>query len=476
MMVGRIPARSACARGQGGVKVVGPQLQRHAPCVCGSGRALAKCCLPWEEEFRRLVARLAAFSATGAVRRLAARAGEVFWKSDVRRGAAPGRGAGSDACFNEWFLQDYVAPKRTGSLLGEFADAAAGLSAREEQLLFALLLTPVRAFQVLEPPGPRGMPVKDLLTGSEAVAGCLGLPDGLIRSDVGVGRLLPFGRLRRPGIGLLRFPPGSQGELLAYLRAAYGVSRPGRHVSFEDYVDGAAHLYHHFFLDRGRELGGRAHRTCRWAPLAVGLVRYRAVEAARIRAALARQSALELVEEEEGKRRYLWVDRVHAIALGTVLVHPDEIEVAAETIDDLAKLTEFLEACLRGLVQRLPADAVPSGTPSTEPSAQRTSAPAGTAFVQRLLDCWPDGPWALLSDRTPREACRSRAGRGEVVNALLGLERDMARQKRLGRAWGEVAPLWEQLNLARPLPPHAPAGEEDVPNVTAGERRSVAKD
>lgn len=455
--------------------MVGPRLQRHASCLCGSGRALADCCLPWEEAFRRLVARLAAFSGTDTVRRLAARAGEVFWKSDVPKSAAPGRGAGSDACFSEWFLQDYVAPKRTGSLLGEFADAAAGLSAREEQLLFALLLTPVRAFQVMEPPGPGGMLVKDVLTGSEAVSGCLGLPDGLIRSDACVGRLLPFGRLRRPGISLLRFPPGSQGELLAYLRAAYGISRPGRHVSFEDYVDGAAYLYHHFFLDRGRELGGRAHRTCRWAPFAVGRVRYRAVEAARIRAALARQSALELIEEEEGRRRYLWVDRMHAVALGTVLVHPDEIEVSAETTEDLAKVTEFLEACLRGLVQRVAADAVSSETAAAEPTVQQTSAPAGTAFIRRMLDCWPDVPCALQSDRTPREACRSKAGRGEVANALLGLERDMERQKRLGRAWGEVGPLWERLNLAQPLPPHASAGEQTVPRFAAGGRRSVAK-
>jgi hypothetical protein len=443
--------------------------------LCGSGRPLADCCLPWEEAFRRLVARLAAFSGTEAVRRLAARAGEVFWKSDVPKSAAPGRGAGSDACFSEWFLQDYVAPKRSGSLLGQFADAAAGLQAREDQLLFAMLSTPVRAFQVMEPPGPRGMLVKDLLTGSEAISGRLGLPDGLIRSDVCVGRLLPFGRLRRPGISLLRFPPGSHGELLAYLRAAYGVSRPGRHVSFEDYVDGAAHLYHHFFLDRGRELGGRAHRTCRWIAFALGRARYRAVEAARIRAALARQSTLELIEEEVGRRRYLWVDRTHAVALGTVLVYPDEIEVSAETAEDLAKLTEYLEACLRGLVERAPADAVPSGTRATGPTAQQTSAPAGTAFIRRMLDGWPDVPWARLSDRTPREACRSKAGLTEVVNALLGLERDMARQKRLGRAWGEVEPLWEKLNLARPLTPQAPAREQTVPSVTAHARRSVAK-
>jgi len=106
--------------------VGGSYLQRHAACLCGSGRALADCCLPWEEAFRSLVARLAAFSATDAVGRLAAPAGEVFWKADVPKSAAPGRGAGSEACFSEWFLQDYIAPERTGPLLGEFADAATG--------------------------------------------------------------------------------------------------------------------------------------------------------------------------------------------------------------------------------------------------------------------------------------------------------------------------------------------------------------
>jgi hypothetical protein len=166
---------------------------------------------------------------------------------------------------------------------------------------------------------------------------------------------------------------------------------------------------------------------------------------------------------------------MHAIALGTVLVHSDEIEVSAETTEDLAKVTEFLEVCLRGLVQRVPADAVPSGTPAAESTARQTSAPAGTAFIRRMLDCWPDVTCALLSDRTPREACRSKAGRAEVANALLGLERDMERQKRLGRAWGEVGPLWDRLNLAQPLPPHASAGEQTVPRVAAGETRSVAK-
>ncbi len=455
--------------------MTGPQRQRHAACACGSGNALADCCLPWEEAFRRLVARLAAYAETDVVRRATAPAGEVFWKADVPKSAAPGRGAGSEACFTEWLLQDFVASGRTGPLLGEFADAAVGLEIRAEQLLFALLLTPARAFQIMEPPAPRGVLVKDLLTGSEAILGYFGLPDGVIRSDVCVGRLLPFGRLRRLGISLLRFPPGSQGELLAYLRAAYRVSRPGRHVSFEDFVDGAAHLYHHFFLDRGRDLGGRAHRTCRWVPYAPGRVRYRAIEAARVRSALARQSAVELVETGEGHDRYLWVDRLHAVTIGTLLVRPEEIEARAETTDDLEKLAEFLEVCLRGWIQRIPTDAAPGRPPAGGPTGQQTSAPAGTAFVRRMLDGWTDVPWAVLSERTPRAACRSQAGREDAARALLALERDMARQKRLGGAWGDVEPLWERLNLTRPVPLYAQTGEEGAGIAAVRAKRSVRK-
>jgi hypothetical protein len=197
-----------------------------------------------------LTARLAAFAATDTVSRLTTRAGASFWNVDGSETSVHGRDAGSDACFVEWLLLDYVAPNRTGPLLGEFADTAAGLDGREERLLFALLLAPMRAYEVMETPGPGGVPLKDLLTGSEAVLGSIGTPDSLIRSDVCIARLLPFGRVRRPGLSLLRLPPGSQAELSAFLRAAYRVARSERHVSLEDYVDGSPHLYHHFFRER----------------------------------------------------------------------------------------------------------------------------------------------------------------------------------------------------------------------------------
>lgn len=451
-------------------------IQRHGPCPCGSTRRWVDCCLPWEEAFRRLVARLAAFAATDTVRRLRPRAASVFWNAEGPEAVGRRKSAGSDACFAEWMLQDYVAPKRTGPLLGEFADTATEIGPREGQVLLAMLLTPLRAFEVTEAPGPRGAPVKDLLRGAEDILGPLGMPEGLIRSDVCIGRLVPVGRLRRPGVGLLRFPPGSQGELLAYLRAAYGLSRPGRHVSLEDYVDRAAHLYHHFFLERGRDLGARTHRTCRWSPLALGHVTYRGTEAARIRAALARQASLELVEEVEARIRYVWVDRTLGVTVGTVIWQLDHLQASAETEEDLARLTDFLEACLRGLVQRVPADAMPAAGQVPQAVPRADSGPAGTTFLQRMLEHWSDAPSAALSGRTPREACGSETGRDEVTRVLLGLERDMARQKRLGRAWRDVGPLWEQLHLVPSSAPRGAGGEDSFPSVSARARsRGLAR-
>ena len=92
-----------------------------------------------------MTARLAAYSATDAVGPLTVPAAAVFWNVQETDRPGHGRDAGSDACFVEWFLADYVAPGRAGPLLGEFADTAVGLDVREEQLLFALLRTPMRA-------------------------------------------------------------------------------------------------------------------------------------------------------------------------------------------------------------------------------------------------------------------------------------------------------------------------------------------
>ncbi|HSB73422.1 MAG TPA: SEC-C domain-containing protein [Candidatus Methylomirabilis sp.] len=434
-----------------------PRRQRHAPCLCGSGRPLSACCLPWEEAFQRLVARLMAFVATPGIQRLEATAAAIFTSSDVP--PLPGRGptASGDLRFLEWLLHDYNPRRGEGPLLGEFADTVQDLSPREEELLLASLLAPARAWEVTEVLAPRGFLVKDLLTGAEGQVGSLGLHDLPIQSDILICRLLPWGRIMRIGAGLIRLPAVSREEMLAYLRTAYQMARPARHVSLEDFLDGAAHLYHHFFLLRGSALGGRAYETVRRAKFAPGRLTYRGEATLRIRAGLDRQMELELDREAGDEARYAWIDLDRAVVRGTVLVRAGAVEVSADTREDLAEAGRYVEACLRGLVQ--PVEAIQEGGGSTPPPlpARGGGFPHGAAFLSRILDGWPDRPSPLLHDRTPREAYASRSGRQLVHAILLGLERDLARQKRLGRAWADLTPLREQFNLPAPTSP-GPAG------------------
>ncbi len=421
--------------------------QRQAACPCGSRRSLAACCLPWEEAFQRLFSRLLAFAATPRLRRQEASAAAVFWNAERPLQPGKGRGAGESLRFLEWFLHDQPSRRGSGPLLGEVVDAFVGLDFREESLAFASFLAPVRAYEVTEAQGTRGFLAKDLLGGGEHAVGPLGLAEFPIRSDVLICRLVPMGRHMRLGASLLLLPAAGREELLAYLRTAYRLARPARHVSLEDFLDVSTHLYQHFFLLRGRDLGGSARDTLRLAAFAPCRMTYRGTDVSRIRAGLDRQSELERDVEAGDEARYAWIDLHRAIVRASVQVGDDGVQVRADTRQDLADARQFLETCLRGLIE--PADECVEESPASLPegiSRAKAGAP-GTAFFARVLERWPDTPSPLLDNQTPREACTARRGRQHVETLLLDLERNFARLKRLGRAWADVTPLRERLNL-----------------------------
>jgi hypothetical protein len=423
------------------------RLQRQAVCPCHTGRRLVDCCLPWEEAFQRLLSRLLVFAETPALRRHEANGAAIFW--NTQRPLQPGKdqSAVKSLRFLEWLLHDHPVRRGSGSLLAEFADAAVGLTPQEESLLLASLLAPVRAHEVMETLGPRSILVKDLLSGAERRVGPLGLADPPIRSDVVICRLLPLGRLTRPGASYLVLPAAGREEMLVYLRTAYRLARPARHVSLEDFLDGAAHLYHHFFLLRGRDLGGRAEETLRLVPFAPRRLTYRGADLARIRAVLDRQPNLERDAGAGEEARYAWVDPERAILRATFFLRSGEVEARADAPQDLADAAAFLETCLRGLIQPLGEHPGGAGAVDGGAASPPRSGPPGTAFLSRVLDRWPDTPSPLLDDRTPREACRSRGGREAVAAILLDLERDLARLTRLGRPSVNPTPVRERLHL-----------------------------
>ena len=393
--------------------------------------------------------RLLSFAESPAVHRHEADAATVFWNVEGAVRPAKGLGPEGGLRFLEWFIHDYTPKRGGGTLLASFADTAVSLSPHEEHLLLMSLLAPVRAYEVTK--GPSTM-VKDLLTGGHRLVGPLGLPEPQVSSDILICRLLQWGRIARPGASVLVLPAACREELLTYLRTAYQLAKPPRHMALEDFLDGSAHLYHHFFLSRGRSRGGRGMETAPAVAFAPGCVVYRGKELSRIRAALDRQSELERDETGGDEVRYTRVDLERGVARATVLVRPDEVQLRADSREELAAAKEFLETCLRGLIQSVEEQmSEPAGAPLDEGRRTGTGIP-GQAFLARYLDRWPDTPHPMLDDHTPRDAVRFTGERVQVVWLLTNLEREMARQKSLGRASVELAGLWEQLQLT-PNPP-----------------------
>lgn len=422
---------------------IASRLRRHAPCGCGSGLSGALCCQAWEDALQRLAARLAAFAARPAY---AAARQDAAALLDA---AAPAGRLRPTARWLEWLLQDATAERGQGPLLGEFADEAEGLPWREEQLLLALLLSALRPHEVTERGEARGSLLRDVLSGAEAPMGESALPRAAIRSDVVICRVIPFGATRRPGLSVLRLPAAGREELLAYLHTAYRITRPGRHVALEDFLDGSAHLYHHFFDTRGREMGGEAHDTVEVAPYAASGLRYAVRHPARVRAALEREPALE--RQPESPRDGAWlarVDRDRGVVRGRIGLFPAAVEVWADTERGLEEVARFVETALRGLLA-LPPERLADPEGRAEPRP-REAGPRGRAFLRGILARWPETPSAWLAGQVPREAARTAAGRREVVDALRSLERELARQKRLGRAWADVAPVREALDIPPP--------------------------
>lgn len=455
-----------------------PVLHRLGPCVCGSGAPAAGCCLPWEEGFQRLASRALAFAETpGLIRDERARAAELFWATE--EGPGDGGGEADRLRFLEWFLTDYPPADGRGALLGAMADRAGEVTDPETSILLGMLLAPVRAYQVAEGPGARQLDVKDLLTGEERSLATFGLGGLPIGSDILVCRLLPLGRMLRVGVGVIRLPGGCREELAAYLRMAYQLSRSPRHVSLEDFLDGAPHLYQHYFLSHGVPAGGAAWSTVRGAPYAPGRAIYRVKDAERLRAALSRQAEIETQEAGEG--RYLWIDPAWGIERARLTLSGELLTVGADSREELAEAGAFVAQVLHGSVEAvgLESDQEPPATPPAAAPAE----PRGSLFLHRAIRKWPDAAAPALGGQSPRLAVAQAEGRRQVAALLAGMERDLARLKRLGRGWVDVSGLWAALGIqelapARPvrrgLGPAAPppAARRAAPRREAGPRGS----
>jgi len=424
-------------------------IHRQGACPCGSKAAATACCLPWEETYQGLMARALAFLEQAQTRRELEAARELFWGAEDPTSAAGS--ADAELRLLEWFLHDAAPRDGRGTFLGEFADQV-NATPLETAVLLGMLLAPVRAYEVAESPTPRGVNVKDLLSGAECGLLPFGVVRAPIRSDILVCRLVPFGRANRVGAGVLRLPAGCREELSAYLRMAYQVSRAPRHVSLEDFLDGSPHLYHHFFLAHGVSAGADAWQTVRAAVFAEGCLAYRVRDAARLRATLTRQPEIESEAGGSGEEeRFCWIDPQWGTVRADLALSGFELTVRTRCRPDLAAASEFLGRILQGLVESCPA----GPPPVAPPKPVRPAGPRGGQFLRRAIVAWPDTPRTVLAGQTPRQAVLQRGLQRTVASLLADLERDLGRQKRLDRAWVDVSGLWEVLGIADLAPAHA---------------------
>jgi hypothetical protein len=423
---------------------------RRGPCPCERGLPLAACCLPWEEAFQRLVARLVLFAEGPALAQQRARAATIFWNMEPPRRPPTHGEFGGRMHFLEWLLHEYQPPRQSGPPIARFADAAAGLTPQEEALLLGLLLAPMRLYEVTEPRGWRGVVLRDVQAGAEQTIGPLALPVLPIRGDLLVARLLSVGRLGRPGLSALLLPGGAREEMLAYLRTAFRLTQSTRHVPFEDFLDRSTYLFHHFHLLRGRALGGKVVETVRPFAYAPTEVLYRGTQRARIRAVLDRQSDLEPGPGTPGARSYTWIERSSGCVRGSLHLSSSELLVRADTGEDAAGIRCLVEEWLRGLLEGATEEQAPADESGREKRVESEHAPAGSGFVRGMLERWADTPHPELGDRPPRVASAARGARQQVEGLLASLERELARSRRQGGAWSEIEPLREALGLVPP--------------------------
>ncbi len=420
---------------------------RRGPCPCERGAPLAACCLPWEEAFQRLTARLVGYAEGPELSSHHARAAAVFWNMEPPRRPPAHGGFGGRLHFLEWLLHGYQPSRQGGPPLARFADAAAGLTPHEEDLLLALLLAPMRLYEVTEPRGWRGLLLRDVQAGTEHSIGPLTLRTPPIRGDLLIARLLSAGRLGRPGLSVLLLPGGAREELLAYLRTAFRLTQTGRHVSLEDFLDRSTYLYHHFHLLRGRALGGRVVETVRPFAYAPAATHYRGTDAARIRAVLDRQSDLEPAPGHPGEHTYAWIERGTGCVRASLHLSRPTLLIRADTAEDAAEIRRLVEDWLRGLLEESAEEHRAVAADARAESERAERGPAGSRFVRRVLARWAGTPHPALGDRAPLEVCGSRRGRQQAEALLALLERDLARSKRQGGVWAETGAVREALGL-----------------------------
>lgn len=456
----------------------------HDPCPCGSGKEAGDCCLAarpatdfrarkLERSSAELRARLIRYSQQEQFRRDAQQAFVAYF--DARReDISDPDDEPSFARFLDWFVHDYRLPSRGSRIIELFMrEARPFLGPVEKQLLRDWNRSCISLFQVVARVPGRGTVLEDLLRGGIYPVRDASLSRMAMKWSLMVGRLLKVGDSFEPSGAAVLLPPLFKQELTRRLkRRLQGFRRRYRGASWEDFLKEKGHTISSLVGELHRQWSRPRLVTSDGDDLVCCRAIYKVKDDASVRARLDRLPYLYRVGPE-GKRggHYAWIASGPAapgpaatglpgiiegsrLLVGTISHTPGRLVLECYSRQRLEAGKEMLYRALGSLLQ-YQADVIEDIHQKVNESLPGVGGNLPPEMVARLAGrvleqyyrTWADEPMPALKGRTPRQACRSRRGRAQVVELLNQMEYLEERKKEAGEPHFDVNKLRQELGL-----------------------------
>jgi hypothetical protein len=439
------PLRSAGA----GIRKVG----RNAPCPCGSGKKYKKCCLSKDDAARKSA------RAPATLHELDQRLVEQMMRFGTTRfGDAWLRAAedfddheASAELFAPWAVYHFAVEGKP--LVHWFVDSQGrSLSGTERQWLEAQQASWLSVWEVTAVEPGKRITLEDLLTGEARTVEEVSGSKTLVSRDAFLGRVVDHGGLSvLCGSHPRPLPPAEAAEVVRRVRGRLRRKRAiprdrlreekiGRYMiaRWEEAVEG---------LDERRRIPPRLENTDGEALLlTVDHFEFEPSRREQVEKGLASLEGVEAPEPGGRHRTYVftrppdmanrdWDKKV----VGSVEVFGSKLRLETNSVERADSLRQRLESACGDSIRHLArehSDAfslLAHSEESPDPGEQPSEIPPAEAnnlireYKEKHYADWADQPLPALEGRTPREAVRTKAGRGSVDLLLKDCENHEAR-------------------------------------------------
>ncbi len=423
----------------------------------------------WKRLEEDLLAKLMDYSRDVASEAASARAYDLFWGEAATSSLFEDEA--SFARFLDWFVFDYRRSRNSRRLIERFRDHAWDrLSDEERLLLTGWLSSRLGIFEVLKVDPGRRLLLSDIFTGERVEVTEKTASQVLHKYDLIFTRPLRVFDTHGVSVAGLVIPRSWKRVIEAMLRYELGRFRrwyPG--AGWEEFFRARAHrvnrLLVSMILDRSRP---RLH-TASGEPLLISRAWYQVCDPEAVVRALARVPGClpVLLERDEagGLVRAMWnwcnADEAGGGPAGRLLLGDVRLANGYLTLSCLSRerLEQGKKLLARGLggaarhrvdeyrsAQALLPELGLAGGPDEEPMPPEV-AQAVQRFLNNYYRRWVDEPLPALGGDTPREACRTREGRSQVLEILKLLENLEEKKRRAGKPYIEVSMIRRELGL-----------------------------